>query len=82
MIRKFQQGDTERVMQIWLEGNIETHDFIAKDYWVSNYPLVKKLEMPYPMVSWQSCSFLDYHLQRYMPRSVMGSGVDLVCPST
>lgn len=42
MIRKFQQGDTERVMQIWLEGNIETHDFIPKDYWVSNYPLVKK----------------------------------------
>lgn len=37
MIRKFETKDTERVMQIWLEVNIETHDFVPEDYWLSQY---------------------------------------------
>ena len=41
MIRKFETKDTEQVMHIWLEGNIETHDFILRDYWVSQYHLVQ-----------------------------------------
>lgn len=42
MIRKFEKKDTERVMQIWLEANIETHDFVPKHYWMSQYPSVQK----------------------------------------
>lgn len=42
MIRKFEREDTLQVMQIWLEGNIETHDFIRKDYWVSHCSLVQE----------------------------------------
>lgn len=42
MIRQFQQKDIERIMQIWLAGNIEAHDFVPKDYWVSNYSMVKE----------------------------------------
>lgn len=42
MIRAFQKVDIERVMQIWLESNIEAHSFIAKEYWVSNYSMVQE----------------------------------------
>lgn len=32
MIRKLQKADTERVMEIWLNGNADAHPFIPKDY--------------------------------------------------
>lgn len=42
MIRKFEKKDTERVMQIWLEVNIEAHDFVPSNYWLSQYQSVQK----------------------------------------
>ena len=42
MIRKFEEKDTERVMQIWLEVNIETHNFVFSDYWLSQYQPVQE----------------------------------------
>ena len=47
MVRKIeqnviQQNEVYQIMQIWLEGNIEAHDFGPKDYWISNYPMVQK----------------------------------------
>lgn len=42
MIRKFEKKETERVMQIWLEVNIETHDFVPSKYWLSQYQSVQK----------------------------------------
>ena len=42
MIRKFEKKDTERVMHIWLEVNIETHDFVPSKYWLSQYQSVQK----------------------------------------
>ena len=42
MIRKFEKKATERVMQIWLEVNIETHDFVPSKYWLSQYQSVQK----------------------------------------
>lgn len=42
MIRKFETKDTERVMQIWLKVNIETHDFVPSDYWLSQYQSVQE----------------------------------------
>lgn len=42
MIRKFQQRDTEQVMQIWLNGNMDAHSFIPKTYWESNFEMVQK----------------------------------------
>lgn len=41
MIRKFENKDTEQIMKIWLEGNIEAHDFVPRDYWASNYTKMK-----------------------------------------
>lgn len=40
MIRQFQKSDAESVMQIWLRGNEDAHDFIPKEYWRSNYEQV------------------------------------------
>lgn len=42
MIRKFELKDTKRVMQLWLEVNMETHDFVPGDYWLSQYPSVQE----------------------------------------
>lgn len=42
MIRKFETKDTERVMQIWLEVNMEAHDFVPSDYWLSQYQSVQE----------------------------------------
>lgn len=42
MIRKFEMKDTKRVMQIWLEANLEAHDFVSGDYWCSQYQTVQE----------------------------------------
>lgn len=42
MIRKFQITDTEQVMEIWLTGNIDAHSFIPKEYWLSNFDMVRE----------------------------------------
>lgn len=43
VIRKFQDFDLKKVMRIWYDGNLEAHDFIAKDYWDRNFGYVKRL---------------------------------------
>lgn len=42
MIREFEKKDTKRVMQIWLEANLEVHDFVPSDYWLSQYQSVQE----------------------------------------
>ncbi len=42
MIRKFKAQDAKVVMQIWLEGNVEAHDFVPREYWASQYHLVRQ----------------------------------------
>lgn len=41
MIRKFENRDIETIMEIWLNTNIQAHDFIPKEYWKDNFNLVK-----------------------------------------
>lgn len=43
MIRQFKKNDLPAVMQIWLDTNIKVHDFIPKEYWESNYEIVKEI---------------------------------------
>lgn len=40
MIRRMKDGDINRVMDIWLESNIDAHHFIEESYWRDNYSLV------------------------------------------
>lgn len=42
MIRKMKDLELEKVSQIWLDSNLEAHDFIDKNFWLDNYPIVKE----------------------------------------
>lgn len=43
MVRKFQPGDLDAVMSIWLSANIEAHHFVDPEYWESNFDAVKTM---------------------------------------
>ncbi|MED9872881.1 MAG: N-acetyltransferase [Eggerthellaceae bacterium] len=43
MIRIFSAEDINSIMDIWLEGNIQAHEFIPERYWTHNYDLVRSL---------------------------------------
>lgn len=43
MIRKAKREDISRIMEIWLDTNLKTHDFIAAEYWQRNYELVESM---------------------------------------
>ena len=43
MIRKFEHKDLEEIMKIWLDTNIQAHDFIPSDYWKNNFNSVKRM---------------------------------------
>lgn len=42
MIRKSTAGDIDRIMEIWLEGNISAHGFIPRSYWKANFRGVRQ----------------------------------------
>lgn len=42
MIRLFNLDDLDDVMRIWLDCNLEVHNYIYKDYFISNYSYVKE----------------------------------------
>lgn len=42
MIRKFEPRDLNPVSALWLDGNIEAHDFIPRAYWQAHAPLVRQ----------------------------------------
>ncbi|KAB1437964.1 N-acetyltransferase [Candidatus Galacturonibacter soehngenii] len=46
MIKKIEllEGEQlDRIMKLWLETNIQAHDFIDRNYWQSNYEAVKEM---------------------------------------
>ena len=43
MIRKFQEKDIDEVMNLWLNTNIQAHNFIDDYYWKNNFQVVKGL---------------------------------------
>ena len=42
MIRNYQKEDIGILMNIWLQGNIDAHYFIEKNYWQDHYDEVKR----------------------------------------
>ena len=40
MIRLFEFRDLDRIMEIWLEGNLNAHPFIKEEYWRQHYETV------------------------------------------
>lgn len=43
MIRTYQNKDQEEVMKIWLQGNLQAHEFIAKEFWLEHFEEVSQL---------------------------------------
>lgn len=43
MIRKFSDNDINRIMTIWFEANIDSHDFVNPDYWKEKYNEVRSM---------------------------------------
>ena len=43
VIRRMQADDLDRVMQIWLESNLQAHDFIPEAYWRGQYGNVRQM---------------------------------------
>ena len=43
MIRIFNIDDLDNLMDIWLNNNIKTHNFIDQNYWINNFDYVKTL---------------------------------------
>lgn len=42
MIRPMEKKDLDQVMDIWLEANLEAHDFIPERYWRGNLALARE----------------------------------------
>ena len=43
MIRKYNEGDIDTIMQIWLNTNIRAHHFISSEYWRTNCEMVREM---------------------------------------
>lgn len=43
MVRDFQAEDLNRIMELWLETNIQAHDFIEKSYWQDHFDEVMEI---------------------------------------
>lgn len=46
MIRKLKNTDIDKIMDIWLESTVKAHNFISREYWESNYKVVKDVYIP------------------------------------
>lgn len=42
MIRKMQNSEIDIIGKIWLDGNLEAHNFINPNYWINYLPEVKE----------------------------------------
>jgi putative acetyltransferase len=43
MIREYKPEDLNSIMEIWLQGNLQAHNFINPEFFQQNYDLVKML---------------------------------------
>ncbi len=43
MIKEFKINNLDEVMKIWIETNIEAHNFVPKEYWINNFQVVKEM---------------------------------------
>ncbi len=46
MIRKYKISDTEKLLDIWLAANMQSHNFIDCNYWKNMLPTVRKYYLP------------------------------------
>lgn len=46
VLRTYTNNDVDRMVEIWLEGSKQAHDFIDEDYWQSNQTAMKDVYFP------------------------------------
>ncbi len=46
MIRKLENSDINRIMDIWINTTIKAHSFVKQEYWMENYDIVKNTYLP------------------------------------
>ncbi|HIW86578.1 MAG TPA: GNAT family N-acetyltransferase [Candidatus Eubacterium faecipullorum] len=42
MIRRFRNEDTDSVMHVWLDANMQAHSFIPQEFWKNNFEYAKE----------------------------------------
>ena len=42
-IREYKSKDLDNIMEIWVNTNIEAHNFIDENYWKNNFDMVKEM---------------------------------------
>lgn len=53
MVRRAEEEDIARIMEIWLKSNLEAHDFIQESYWKDNYDSVRKILPQAKLYVWE-----------------------------
>ena len=46
MIRKFQQQDIDKMLALWLQASLQSHNFVVAEYWHNMMPIIKKYYLP------------------------------------
>ena len=57
MVRKLEERDIDRVMEIWLESNTLAHDFVPKGYWKDKFQAVREMISQAEVYVYESLSF-------------------------
>ena len=53
MLRLFADKDLNRVMDIWLAGNLQAHPFVPEDYWRSQASRVREVINEAEVLVWE-----------------------------
>ena len=53
MVRDYRPSDLDRILKIWLQANIQAHDFIDRSYWEENSGLVRQLLPQARVLVWE-----------------------------
>jgi putative acetyltransferase len=46
MIRKFQKEDIDKMLSLWLQASLQSHNFVVAEYWHNMMPIIKKYYLP------------------------------------
>ena len=46
MIRKFQKQDIDKMLALWLQASLQSHNFVVAEYWHNMMPIIKKYYLP------------------------------------
>ncbi|QIB69925.1 N-acetyltransferase [Aminipila butyrica] len=80
MIRDFNKDDLERIMKLWLETNLQAHDFIEGEYWRGHYEMVKQMLPQANLFVWEDSRDIQGFIG-LMDNYIAGIFVDAACQS-